>query len=1269
MTESSSRVDKGQPLDAVASESLASSSTPLPSAPESVWENAFDIPVSSGTVQDSPHAANGDNTPTVISRAAGVRHPNADEVIHSLRGRRLAHFELIAPIGVGGMAAVIKGRDLQLDRTVALKILPPDMAADAENVRRFQLEARAAAKLDHENIARVFYCGEDQRLHFIAFEFVQGDNLRTILDRRGKLPVNEALHYILQVTTGLAHAASRGVVHRDIKPSNIIITPTGRAKLVDMGLARNLATQEDGGLTQSGVTLGTFDYISPEQAMEPRAADTRSDIYSLGCTFYHMLTGRPPVPEGTAAKKLHCHQHEKPIDPRQLSPDVPDEVAVILSTMMAKEPRARYQTPEKLVEHLLRVAQKLEAGGDRHDGLLYVDAPVPARPTRPLLLVGLAILAVVAVVFALEYHSSPHSNSPAFRSEVSRGQGDSKPITDSPPLKQTDKKEGIEDPPPGVGAAAKPDRIIVTEQTTLEELREFASASEGAAEIEVILKADLKLELKDEKYEKRAEHEKLFAGAALSMRGKKVTVRAENSERRTIILVSNSGRVAEPLNLTTALFVQADQFLMRGLRLVVDARKTKPMTGVYLRGGKSELDDCQFVQDFTTAKSPITSVLMERFGKDRPELRVTDCAFVGGEGDDNAIITADRNKLSKLGLGGAQALVRRGAGLVHIRQSVFGPHLSCIRLEGDSPRSEEEDVQLAHCSVLLEKGSAVLSLDGKAETHARARYCLFSRPVPRELGSPSPTAQDATVLFRQTADDEKKELPRYQKIRYFGSDNRYHGLDGFWADVPREVIPALTDRDFATLLSQGRGADNGSRTISSFPWDTQKPLIILQELDFNAAFKVEPTAPELRADYGSGLNSHLIGAERCDRRSYIDRLPALSGEVTPPEIARKEKIVNPALLQSEPGHFKTLSGALSEAQPGDVILINHNGKLPMMPIPLLDNSKLDVIIRPQPGSRPVLTLSTTEKDAVLFRLKEGQIRFQELEFYLEPPEKDFQVQAAVAIFGDGRCHFERCTITLGEPQGCTLAAVILGDPDSLMRRPLKPGEIVSAGPSVTMDRCVVRGKGDLLWCRASRPFQFRSNQLLAVLSGSLASIDGSKYAENVGGASPLDGGPRCDFELKHVTAAVAGPLFQLRPQEDLKSIVPLKLNVADSLLFPLAGKPVFTVSGLNVKVSDLLVKERLGWSGSHNAYGKFAGLLEQQPTSVEMMRLSPFEREKWKDFSGEMDAKFLDGLPYPDVINATTLLHVRPKQLQSEELKEYGINPAEFPDVDRDDTR
>src|SRR5438445_6972193 len=287
------------------------------------------------------HAEASDDSPTIISKRSplqqAIQAPTAaaGEFIsaNNLRGRSLAHFELLEPIGVGGMAAVLRARDKQLDRLVALKILPPNMAKDPENVRRFHQEARAAAKLDHENIARVFYCGEDQDLHFIAFEFVEGDNLRALLDRRGRIPVPEAVRYVLQIAAGLEHASSRGVVHRDVKPSNIIVSPNGQAKLVDMGLARNMERHEQD-LTQSGVTLGTFDYISPEQALEPREADARSDIYSLGCTFYHMLTGQSPVPEATALKKLQHHREVAPIDPRHFNPAIPDEVAAVLSRML-----------------------------------------------------------------------------------------------------------------------------------------------------------------------------------------------------------------------------------------------------------------------------------------------------------------------------------------------------------------------------------------------------------------------------------------------------------------------------------------------------------------------------------------------------------------------------------------------------------------------------------------------------------------------------------------------------------------------------------------------------------------------------------------------------------------------------------------------------------------------------------------------------------------------------------------------------------------------
>src|SRR5262249_32901657 len=218
--------------------------------------------------------------PTVITSHKPRGAPFDPGLGESLAGRRLGHFELIEAVGAGGMAAVLRARDLDLGRVVALKILPPDLAADPENLLRFKQEARAAARLDHDNIARVYYFGEDQGLHFIAFEFVEGDNLRQVMEAHGGgIPVPDAAALRLQVSAGPAHAAERAVVHRDIKPSNILVTPDGRAKIVDMGLARSLDARISP-LTETGVTLGTFDYISPEQAVDPRAADVRSDIYS-----------------------------------------------------------------------------------------------------------------------------------------------------------------------------------------------------------------------------------------------------------------------------------------------------------------------------------------------------------------------------------------------------------------------------------------------------------------------------------------------------------------------------------------------------------------------------------------------------------------------------------------------------------------------------------------------------------------------------------------------------------------------------------------------------------------------------------------------------------------------------------------------------------------------------------------------------------------------------------------------------------------------------
>jgi eukaryotic-like serine/threonine-protein kinase len=300
-----------------------------------------------------------DDDLTVIS----MRGPLADrgdgpllkplEVGKMLEGERLGQFVLERYVGGGGMGVVFRALDTTLNREVAVKVLAHSQSHDEETLRRFQNEAQSAARLDHENIARVYYVGEDRGVHYIVFEFIEGVNIRDLVQRDGPLSLVDAISFTVQVAEALSHASQRDVIHRDIKPSNVLITPEGKAKLVDMGLARlHQVGHSDNDLTASGVTLGTFDYISPEQARDPRSADVRSDLYSLGCSFYYMLTGRPPFPDGTVLQKLLQHQAEDPLDPRQLRPELPKEIGAILAKLLAKNPDRRYQTPAELIADL-----------------------------------------------------------------------------------------------------------------------------------------------------------------------------------------------------------------------------------------------------------------------------------------------------------------------------------------------------------------------------------------------------------------------------------------------------------------------------------------------------------------------------------------------------------------------------------------------------------------------------------------------------------------------------------------------------------------------------------------------------------------------------------------------------------------------------------------------------------------------------------------------------------------------------------------------------
>lgn len=440
-----------------------------------------------GTLEDASENAN-----TVISQRPVAapeefyRSMPLAELAAMLEGRQLDHFSVEQMIGGGGMGAVFRGRDMRLDRVVAIKVIPASKR-DPETLRRFRLEAQAAARLDHPNIARVFYVGEAERWNYIVFEFIDGVNMRDLVDMEGPLSIDDAIYYTRQVAEALEHANEREVVHRDIKPSNILVTAAGHAKVVDMGLARDTSMDKStADETASGVTLGTFDYISPEQARNPRDADVRSDLYSLGCSLFFMLTGNPPFPEGTALQKLLNHGSQPPPDVRLWREDVSDQLHDILMKLMAKRPVERYQRPVELINDLVLLAGYEELPRSQSPGTYMVSPGVSQRTlleTNLPWLVAIAFLLVSTLwLQAIQATSQGRlQNFEAARNTVDRGQNSSPRV--EPEQASTDslpQSVGDAGGQGGADAAAQSALVVSTVQPENVETRRWERTLESA---------------------------------------------------------------------------------------------------------------------------------------------------------------------------------------------------------------------------------------------------------------------------------------------------------------------------------------------------------------------------------------------------------------------------------------------------------------------------------------------------------------------------------------------------------------------------------------------------------------------------------------------------------------------------------------------------------------------------------------------------------------------------------------------------------------------
>ncbi|MGZ4425453.1 MAG: protein kinase domain-containing protein [Gaiellaceae bacterium] len=321
-------------------------------------------------------------------------------------GERIAdRYELEEVVGHGGMSTVYKAHDSLLERNVALKVLHQQYNEDEDFVERFKHEARSVAQLQHPNIVTVIDRGEEDGRQYIVFEFIDGENLKELVVRKGRLDLRDALEIANEIAHGLAFAHDHGLVHRDVKPQNVLLNGDGRAKVTDFGIARSLDV--DHGVTQTGTILGTSNYIAPEQA-SGQPVDAHTDVYSLGIVLYEMLTGELPFPGESFVAIAMRHIQEPSPNVLDVRGDIPLRVAEMIDRALEKDPEQRFPTMDAFAAEIEASLAELDRG---EDGAVTMVVPAAQRLQRqrqrksvsplPLLIGLLGALAIAAVIVGL----------------------------------------------------------------------------------------------------------------------------------------------------------------------------------------------------------------------------------------------------------------------------------------------------------------------------------------------------------------------------------------------------------------------------------------------------------------------------------------------------------------------------------------------------------------------------------------------------------------------------------------------------------------------------------------------------------------------------------------------------------------------------------------------------------------------------------------------------------------------------------------------------
>jgi serine/threonine protein kinase len=335
----------------------------------------------------------------------------------------IGNYVVLGKIGEGGMGQVFKAKHRRMERVVALKVLPSAVSQDERAVQRFQREVKAVARLSHPNIVTAYDADECNGVHFLVMEFVEGCDLASLVQQQGPLPIDQAVDCIVQAARGLEYAHRQGIIHRDIKPANLlvsgrVVSGDHQVKVLDLGLARFAAAADgpaavpetDTGLTHSGWVLGTADYMAPEQALNAKQADHRADVYSLGCSLYWLLTGRPLYAGQTVVEKIVAHREQPIPSVRPARADVPEDLEAIFRKMVAKDPADRYQSMTEVLAALGPLARSaaptlpvpaVPTGSAALAPTLIGSSATAGRPTRRRFLRTVSLLAVLLLLAGL----------------------------------------------------------------------------------------------------------------------------------------------------------------------------------------------------------------------------------------------------------------------------------------------------------------------------------------------------------------------------------------------------------------------------------------------------------------------------------------------------------------------------------------------------------------------------------------------------------------------------------------------------------------------------------------------------------------------------------------------------------------------------------------------------------------------------------------------------------------------------------------------------